>query len=359
MKVKILIKGNFSEGNFGDDALLLACHQLLTNLGFDTVAAYNDQLYYPRDLAMNAKVGAFNNNDVDLVLYAGGTQFFSFSSEKNSLLQNIKRRLSAYKWLISQRTNYAMIGVGLGPFKNGIKKSIFAKTLIKKSSFTWVRDNYSYQECNRLGVNNFHLGSDLCFLSEFQQWCDLKSNFSEKVNKIGIVLRHWKHNEGNKYIDKVFELSERLEEANFEFNFYLFSEKEDVLVEEILIAKGIEYIKWDAKKFTFKEFLSELDSCDLFVTARYHTAIFSTLMQKPFITVGIDQKLTYLSSQFNNDCFNWYPHNSVDELFSKVSFINENYLPLQKNIVETKAKMEELSNNASKLFGDYLLSVLK
>jgi len=359
LKSKILIKGNFSEGNFGDDALLLACHQLLGNLGIDAVSIYNcEELYYPKDLAANAKVGMLNNKDVELVLYAGGTQFFSFSSEKENLIQNLKKRISAFKWGVNQRSKYAMIGVGLGPFKNGIKENVFAKTIIKKSSFTWVRDEYSYKECDSLGAVDFHLGADLCFLSEFQKWCSLKPNNSGKINKIGIVLRHWKYNDGNAYINKLIELSERLKIANHKLVFYLFSYKEDIIVEDVLKANKIDYLKWDAKEFTFKEFLEELERCDLFITARFHAAIFSTLMQKPFITVGLDQKLTYLSSLFNNDCFNWCPDDSIDALLSKISYIDENYIPLKKGITETKENMQRLSDNASVLFGDYVNSIV-
>ncbi|MDG1330407.1 MAG: polysaccharide pyruvyl transferase family protein [Flavobacteriaceae bacterium] len=360
MKPSILIKGNFSEGNFGDDALLLACHQLLTRLGLDHVSVYNcDYLYYAKDLAKTAQVGLFDNNDVELVLYAGGTQFFSFCTEKNSFLKKIKSRLSAYKWVKSQHSNYAMIGVGFGPFSNGIKEHIFAGAIIKKSSFTWVRDHYSFDECISLGIENFHLGADLCFLSEFQEWCNLKPNNANKVEKIGIVIRHWKHGEGNIYINKLIELSKRLKKTNYDLEFYLFSDKDDALVEDILVANKIKYVKWAKSKYTFREFLAELETCDLFVTARFHTAIFSTLMQKPFITVGLDQKLTYLSSQFDNECFNWYPDKSVEELTQKVTYVSENYMSLKENITKAKIKMETLSDNAGKLFNEYLQSITK
>ena len=111
--------------------------------------------------------------------------------------------------------------------------------------------------------------------------------------------------------------------------------------------------------YTFREFLAELETCDLFVTARIHTAIFSTLMQKPFISVGLDQKLTYLSSQFDNECFNWYPDKSVEELTQKVTYVSENYMSLKENITKAKIKMETLSDNAGKLFNEYLQSITK
>ena len=359
MKSKILIKGNFSEGNFGDDALLLACHQLLTRLGLNHLSIYNcDHLYYAKDLANSAKVGVLNN-DVELVLYAGGTQFFSFSEEKSSLLQKLKSRLSAYKWLRSQRSNYAMIGVGLGPFNNGIEENIFARTIIKKSSFTWVRDQYSYNECKNLNVSNFYLGADLCFLSEFQQWCNLAPNKAIQIKKIGVVLRHWKYGDGNSYINKLIELSKTLKESNYELEFYLFSDTEDVLVENILATHAIKYVKWAESNYTFKKFLAELETCDLFITARFHTAIFSTLMQKPFITVGLDQKLTYLSSQFDNECFNWNPDSSVNALIDKVSYIDDNYISIKESMVNIKSKMQRLSDEAGRLFNDYIKSILK
>ncbi|WP_299396373.1 polysaccharide pyruvyl transferase family protein [uncultured Gelidibacter sp.] len=359
MKSKILIKGNFSEGNFGDDALLLACHQFLTKLGLDDDTVYDcDELYYPRDLAANANVGSPSSNDVQLVLYAGGTQFFSFTSKKSGFIEKLKIRLSAYKWMINQRSKYAMIGVGLGPFNNGIKEDIFASSILKKSSFTWVRDQYSYEECRSLNLQNYHLGADLCFLSEFQEWCNFKINPANNIKKIGVVLRHWKYEEGNAYVNKLIELSELLKKDNFELEFYLFSDKEDVAVENLLLEHKVGFIKWDAKIFSFKGFLSQLESCDLFITARFHTAIFSTLMYKPFITVGLDQKLTYLASQFDNDCFNWDPKDSVDVLYNKVTSINKNYNSLKENIVKTKSQMEILSNDAGILFRDYLKSNL-
>ncbi|WP_439185735.1 polysaccharide pyruvyl transferase family protein [Carboxylicivirga taeanensis] len=351
----IIIKGNFAEGNFGDDALLLAFHQLIDKSGVTSAAKYaSSTLAYHKDLALNAEVTQTLAQPSDLIIYAGGTQFFSFNENKTSLYDYFKSRLSSFIWKLKQTNRFAMVGVGIGPFMNDSYENRFAKVLVQKSEFIWVRDQSSLHYCEQTKSSSTYLGADMCFMSDFQEWCNFQLNPAKSIKKIGIVLRDWKYGQGNNYIKSLIELPELLHKQGYEVSFYVFSEENDSMLEKILNKNGIAYKKWLPQQTCFKSYLAELNTCDLFITSRYHAAVFSTLMEKPFITIGLEQKLTNYSSSFENEAMNWLPNSSLSELLKNISLIDSDYAKFVNEICKKKKYFTSLSDKCAKTFSKYI-----
>lgn len=355
----LIIKGNFAEGNFGDDALLMAFHQMLNNAGVSSSAKYDcEYLAYNKDLAENAQIFTGSVQPTDIIIYAGGTQFFSFESKEPSVYQFLKSRISAYIWKKRVKQVFAMVGIGLGPFHNKLHEVAFASAIVEKAHFIWVRDALSLDFCSNLNKEKTLLGADLCFLSKFQQWCGLPQNDADHIQKIGIILRDWRYGQGSDYINDLIQLPFQFDGKKYAFEFYLFSENNDPNLEKTLINNNLPYTKWSPGKDDFKDYLRKLQSCDLFVTSRYHGAVFSTLMNKPFVIVGLEQKLTYFASLFDQKTMIWTPGTDIAHLVEAILYIDRDYPVYKNRIIQTKKLLENSSDNVAESFFTYLRSTL-
>ena len=377
MKYKIIIKGGYGFGNFGDDALLYVLHEYFSNFFSKNELAYSGE----KSNYLTKIIGEYDvvPNDADfsnlteILMFGGGTQFYSF--DVSSFISRIKfshLRLIANPAELAKRIKYVYhsvlkkyfkktqnysndltilsIGIGLGPFYNSKDRSIELNTeyLFKKMDFIAVRDLFSLAKCQEWDVNA-NLYSDICYYWDNPLF---KVNNSKKsINKIGIIVRDWKLTEKEGYYNEnLLRFSKFMLESGKDVSYFVFSQLTDSEWIDTLKKNNIKYHLWNPKIDTFDSYISLLSEMDLFITARYHGAIFSTLLNKPFITINIEPKLSLVNELFNNASKSWeYPY-KIERLVKLVEEIDTKYPEYIQNIIHQKEKQIDL---AKTMFSDF------
>lgn len=368
---KVLVKGSIGNFNFGDDLLIFSMIKYLRSYNYDLeIEVFSRSAYISRFVEDAKLVGERDKRDsYDLLLYAGGTQFATFRKWKNQLFINyldqiillIKKPgkiIDKIKKIWSKRsptiyTKIALVGVGIGPFFE--HDSFFNKTmdLLKGSHFVAVRDVLSLEICKTNGVKCKN-GSDLIFSLPEKYWIPFKTNVN-KNKKIAIIIRDWDYSkEKASFIRQIAALAE----GNETLRIISFCEPKDKKGINFLLKEGYgdRLDIWDPENMQIEDFLYHLASYDLFVTTRYHGALVAALMGKPFMSIGIEPKLTMVAEKFNMPIWN-YPY-SIDDFKKGIKIIDENYSAMTQSIndiVEVERdKNEEMLNDLNDLLDDIL-----
>lgn len=371
-KKKILVKGSYGETNFGDDLLMCVLENFFNEKfpNHDVTFCGAKNKYVSKLLNNSSFTDNIEAEVADVLVYGGGTQFFSFKEERsriedlfvsffNLLINNRKRLLN----LILNKLNFntkntialqSSIGIGIGPFINNSRSENLSKLFLKDSKYLAVRDEVSLGYCQKWGLDNAILGADICF-SDFLKF---DSNFISKPKrisekkKIGVIVRDWKHEkEGRAYYDSLLEFVKITDNnSEFEIQFIIFAPKKDL--EWIDILKGRNVLCWDPNTVTISSFLSQMDEFDAFISSRYHGAIFGLLLGKPVICIEIEPKLKILTEQIK-ELYLWKKPFDVNELTNLLLSLDYS-VQYEKSVNHQK----ELSNSMFLSFETYLKSVL-
>lgn len=369
-ETKLLIKGAIGNYNFGDDLLSFSICQhinLLDKRHHLTLISDSQYLYKHIE---NIKIVNYYNlrGSYDMLIYAGGTQFASFGkknqpkiriikiivsnlSNLNLLWSKIKNRifgLQSYKY-----DKLAMLGIGIGPFfiKNSYYDSVIS--LLKKSDLISVRDKLSTSLCRENSIS-FIDGSDLVYSIPNSFWLEFKKQNETKVNikNIGIIIRDWEHSkEQASFIYKMnFFLN-----TKYKIQFFSFYKRQDVKCIQYLTDSGFgnSITIWDPENMSFHSIISMLSKNDLLITARYHGAIVASVLNIPFISIGIEPKLTMVADLFKMPCWN-YPY-KFDDCLYQINDLDLNYnqkinsikLQVEKEIDKNNTMMDKFNSMLS------------
>jgi polysaccharide pyruvyl transferase WcaK-like protein len=370
---KILVKGSIGNFNFGDDLLIFSMIKCLGSYNYDLeIEVFSRSAYISRFVEDAKLVGESNKrNSYDLLLYAGGTQFATFRKWESQLLINYLEQIillikkpskiiDKIKKIWSKRsaTSYrkiALVGVGVGPFFE--HDSFFNKTidLLKGSHFVAVRDVLSLEICKTNGIKCKN-GSDLIFSLPKKYWIPFKTNVNKK-KKIAFIIRDWEYSkEKASFIKQIATITKENEVCRI----ISFCEPRDKKGIGFLLKEGYgdKLDIWDPENMQIEDFLYHLSSFDLFVTTRYHGALVAALMGKPFMSIGIEPKLTMVAEKFNMPIWN-YPY-SIDDFKNSIKSIDENYSAMTQSvndIIEVERdKNEEMLDGLNVLLDDILKS---
>ena len=241
-----------------------------------------------------------------MVFYGGGTQFFSFSEhsffkkleyvlKKGKLLRVIK---SKFRKMKPDSSLKIMIGMGLGPF---VDKDVERKTksIIETAEVVHVRDDFSLAHCKNWGIAASKY-VDLCFYTERFNDIAKKANTEKDFYDVGFIVRDWGYRETD-YADKLIAAAKELKALGVSSRFIIFSSKEDEKSRSKLMTAGVDFLEWYDDESRFEEFMLELNRHNMFITARFHGAIFASLLNKPFAIISIDRKLEYYADLFDFD----------------------------------------------------------
>jgi len=329
-EIKVLIKGAYGVGNLGDDMLMIACNSLIKKvISEEKTAVLSHNAKYLKRLLPDTLFIPISSCAIrcDLLVFGGGTQFFSFPLTKkakmfslNQITLTIKSPLKTLKkiyerYILKYRVfpqKYAALGLGFGPFIAESVEEIKTKKLLKKTDFIAVRDINSLEICRNWGIKNALLRTDLCFIPEiFDIIYDYQERPSSSKKRIGVIVRDWPHSsEGNSYIIPIQEAIKELRSLGFEMQYVLFNKRDKKWI-ETLINDRESFILWEPEKNDMKSFFSELHQFDAFITARYHGAVFSAILKKPVICIEIEPKLYHISKLLENGSELWnLPFNS-------------------------------------------------
>jgi polysaccharide pyruvyl transferase WcaK-like protein len=360
-KYKLIIKGGYGLTNFGDDALLyVLSSNLLPYFNKNDVAFACYKNNYNK-LFINGfeiiNVSEYKNTPTKVLIYGGGTQFYNFKKPP-SLLRKYLSRIKQFllfkkegKILSNQNYDYiGALGIGVGPFENDYKQSkeLLTKIKFKEMSFISIRDHSSFELCNKWHIDNFRLESDICYSLDNQYFFQKQKN--KKIQKIGIIVRDWDHTkEGSAYYEKISTLYDKLKKENIEVTLILFATNSDNYWNNKK-ADFENVLEWIPEKMSMDFFIEKLNTFDLFITARYHGAIFSTLLGKPFISIVVEQKLSLISDIFINSSEKWIYPFDVSSRIDKIKIIDVNYSHYCEETIKEALKQKELSEIMFKRF---------
>lgn len=310
--MKILIKGYYGRRNFGDDALL---YSVLEALKYKKCSLYIEEKSHSHYIDDMGAVNVWDENmDMDVILHAGGTQFFSFGKasvrEKleywvdyferkpllaakelcDALLRKITKDTKVSR-VTSKDALRLAIGIGIGY----VRDPDYRKSLINQlNSFNSIcpRDSYTLDFLRENVSDRVSLtpGADLCYKG-FED--AVKKINAKKIKKrIGVILRDFKWIDDEKLNGFIISESMSLVADGYEVVFYALSEEEDTKYIRMAERQGQNLKVWSVSEgVNFSEYIEEIGRCERIITSRYHGAVFASLLKIPHLLVGIDKKM--------------------------------------------------------------------
>lgn len=366
----IVIRGGYGATNFGDDALMKVIYdQFIIDKGSVTFSSTYDD--YLKKLAPLASFIPFKEtyHEFDILIYGGGTQFFSFQRKPNifkrfsnfinskNKTEKLKAILGAFKKsYIPEKDIFKKValGVGVGPFLPTADPVAETKAmnLFKSFNFISVRDSYSNKKMQEWGIKNYHYLTDICYVSNHSEF--LKNN-SATIKKIGIIVRDWYHTkEGDSYKSELLNSSQILRDQGYSLQYIIFAEKRDPNWLSTLKSKKEDLLIWEPDSISVDEFINKLSGFDLLITARYHGAVYSSLLGIPFLSIAVEQKLKLINEVHKNGSESWdFPFNS-DKLIQKIEKINNDYTTYRNSIIKSCKEQVLLAKEMKSKFIDFV-----
>lgn len=353
---KVLIRGCIGNKNFGDDLLIYAISLVMRQVS-DKCDCYflADNVKYLDNIVDDIKIiepfklkGKF-----DVIIYAGGTQFASFKNKTARRFPSIKRVLhlivspSLFWFKLLNKLGFStfsyekifFVGIGIGPF---YKKDNYYNSVIKLLQSTEVLIVRDFLSCKICEENNIKciLGSDLVYTIPLNFWDKYKNDKlrNSKITSVAIIFRDWKFTDDDgKFVHSIKELTKY-----YDITFFSFADYADQECYKYLVTNNFNIKQWAPNTMSLNSFMNELQKCDLFITARYHGAVVATLMNKPFITIGIEPKLKMIAKLFEMPCWH-YPYN-ISECVEYVKKIQDEYTQIQEQLELIVSKEHKKAN---------------
>ncbi|OOY04245.1 polysaccharide pyruvyl transferase family protein [Thioclava sp. F28-4] len=314
--MKILLRGYYGFGNFGDDLLLIATHAIVrgfyptaeiyvlaNNMDFCdqgmSGARYRDYIY--RLLEGDVTIIDWRTRgSFDLEIHGGGGVFQPGRRSWKFTLQNIfahifrvrhigKVALPVRKLLGKQERRVSKRSIGIG---NSINfHNFFAENLVRnmeqlgRLDKIWVRDSTSLENGRRLGAC-CEIGTDLAF-AHSASFSKLKVPATHRKG-VGVILCGRKRS------------SLEMIEASLSHDwdcpptFVFFEESYDADLIRTVSQAGYASIVWRPWSLTIDEFARELAKFSVVISNRFHGVISATLLGVPSITIADSEKLRSL-----------------------------------------------------------------
>jgi polysaccharide pyruvyl transferase WcaK-like protein len=329
----VLIRGGFGYGNFGDDMLMIAAHELTArSVDPEKVAFLVHQDGYLDTLLPHIRtLPAARTNRIATrrLVYGGGTQFYSFRRTRfrrlprgsailkalagpRSFAKKVRSRFAKHHYTtdVEEYDKVAAIGIGIGPFVENSIEERRAKEIFREMDFVAVRDPASLQWCNRWGVKRVVLRADLTFLPDCWErlQCRMAHRSDGTVQNVGLVVRDWPHSSlGDAYAGNLMVGARKLRQAGFTCDFVCFAKRTDTSFLDRLTKERENVISWNPPHDSVASFLSKLSHFDAFVTARYHGAIFAAMLRKPVVCINLEPKLELVAQLLGDGARLWNP----------------------------------------------------
>ncbi len=368
MKTQVLVQGYYGAGNLGDDALMVACFELLSQLYPPKAITFRSTKLVPylHRLVPNAHMVETETqfDSVGLQVYGGGTQHFTFPL-------TVQRNSPAFKpfpiapppagWHFFQRkqkqstpliARRAAIGIGLGPFDRE-EDQAGPRQLFQQFGYIAVRDAASLEICRQWGLTHAVLRSDLCFLTEL--WGELPQAHQPHPQSpfhLGVIVRDWPHSvEGATYREPLQQVVADLRRNDIQVTYVLFQKGEAWETE--LTERGEMVEVWDPNLDTIPRFLSRLAQFDCLLTARYHGAVFGALLGKPIICIEIEPKLS-LAAELLAGHHLWRQPFLPEACLAQIYDILHNYKQAQTLLLQAASNQRRLANKMKQEFCNFV-----
>lgn len=337
----VLVVGAYGVGNLGDDALLVSVLKTIRQVVPDTdicVTIIRPTSYLGRCYPNIRFIPLQSGHRIcgKVLVYGGGTQFYSF---RDSTPTKVGRILRASRYLIHplklwRRLHHCTydfehaigVSIGIGPFVQGSFPQKQAERKLKSCNWISVRDTVSAQYCRNLGIDNVHQYSDLCFARTLWDEIPTREPRTGEMRRAGVVVRDWPHTrEGQSYFGKVKEGVRKLRREEIEIRYISFAPQADSQTLSDLNSSAEDILQWDPTQKTLREFIEELASFDLLISARAHGIIMGAALGIPSIAIEVEPKLRLICDKLTSGTRIWSPPFDPDELVQKVMSMRDNW----------------------------------
>ncbi len=303
---KIMISGYFGFNNIGDEAILKSM-----------VRAFKEKIpqvkiavlsHNPLQTSQTYKVKAINRlhlikiirclRNVNLFISGGGGLLQDSTGKGWSILYYLGLILITK----TVKVPVMIYAQGIGPINKKINK-LLIKWILNKVNLITVRDNHSKKLLNNLGVSgpSIYVNSDPVFLLKKKNINHIIDNHpyiqnlinSDNRPLIGISVREYKSkgSDSKRIFAQVADYL--IENYQAKIIFFPFQFDEDVHINEEILSLMKNKAEVLKIKLEPEELLSVLSQLSLVVGVRFHSIVFSSMANIPFIAFNYDPKVRY------------------------------------------------------------------
>lgn len=366
---KIVLKGFYGFGNFGDDILMLTTYKITKEIFPQAEILISSESknpnyihkYFPGIKIINAT----ENLKVDWTIHGGGGVFFDFKNHSTPYLllnqfikligyNNYRRLYESYQSLKGQtftkQNARAGLGIGVGTYTPSSNR--FFSDILSLSSFDilLVRDDTSTVNANQyIPSKNIHKASDLAFLFNYWMPC---IPAPQKKESIGFILRDWAFNDHVAVLTKV---AKHLSNTGHSVKFFALDETSDTKYIKLAGSIGPVYT-WRPEEVTLEHYLSELMTCQLVVSSRAHGAIVPACLGIPVLCVCIEPKLTQVATMLKNSAYVVNAPFIKDEILKNIDQALQKSSLIREAIIEDVARNNKEMSEGISLFRNFVLT---
>lgn len=365
--VKIVLKGYFGAGNFGDDILLHvvsgAVKQVTDTpivLSCSKEASYlRHHSHGPFDIRRHS-APVFDSH---ILVYAGGGQFFGFrqGSTLEFIRQQILRRFGfkvarqltaamggKRKMAGSTPSHIAAVGVSVGPFVRGSASEYAAALRLGECGHITVRDEASSQQIRRWKLNAaVSCLPDLSFA--YRRWSRSYDDTGARSGRpaIGIILRRWLYSD-EEWVSNLRNAASQLKESGYAVDFVSLCSSDDGPTLNTL-APTEKLVAYDPERTSIDEFAKQLSEYDLIISGRAHGVFTAAIFNIPCIAIELEPKLTLATNTTSFNSGSWKHPWDAENLVAKVnSMINR-----RSNTDDQRSQLLELELGAETAISDF------
>jgi polysaccharide pyruvyl transferase WcaK-like protein len=340
---KILLKGFYGFGNFGDDILMITTYRIIKEVFPEAeilVGSESKNPDYIHTYLEGVKiVNSTANLEVDWIIHGGGGVFFDFTNHStkyiflNQFIEFIGYRTyrNLYQTFRKLRghgivNQKGRVGFGIGVGTYTPSSNRFFSDILALSSFDilFVRDDASVLNAKKyISSESIYKSSDLAFL--FHHWMPAQIKKTAEPASIGFILRDWAF---NSHVAVVLEVAKTLQAQGHRVRFFALDEDSDAKFIQSANAISPVYC-WKPTEMTVAGFLSELSACKLIISSRAHGAIVAACLGIPVCCVCIEPKLHQIAAMLNTSARPIREPFTTENILNKITDTLEE-LPLLK-----------------------------
>ena len=359
---KIMISGYFGFNNTGDEAILKSM-----------VRAFKEKIpqvkiavlsHNPLQTSQTYKVKAINRlhlikiirclRNVNLFISGGGGLLQDSTGKGWSILYYLGLILITK----TVKVPVMIYAQGIGPINKKINK-LLIKWILNKVNLITVRDNHSKKLLNNLGVSgpSIYVNSDPVFLLKKKNINHIIDNHpyiqklinSDNRPLIGISVREYKSNGSDSKRIFAQAADYLIENYQAKIIFLPFQFDEDVHINEEILSLMKNKAEVLKIKLEPEELLSVLSQLSLVVGVRFHSIVFSSMANIPFIAFNYDPKVRYFVEDLGlSELLLEIDENaSLKNFQEKIEYVIENNDKIKDILLEKANNLEvkALANN--------------
>ncbi len=352
----IIISGYFGFGNCGDEAILMAMIQQLSQIvSKENIVVLSQN---PKKTKMLYGVNSvFRLNP--FLIFRQMKKCAVFISGGGGLLQDVSGKGLSIIYYLSLillarlfKIPNVIYGQGIGPIRREINRKILRLTL-SKTNLIIVRDEQSQLLLQQIGIEkeSVLVYADPSFLlkkeqlsSEIEKYYFLGPRYGKSINKmtIGVIIRNCKEIEQD-YNQKVLQLAKVADHLITKYQsrliFIPFQIDNDLTLLNDVIKQmknsSVDCLEREINPAQMLSFFSELS---LTIGMRFHAILFSTINNNPFIAIDYDPKVrNYVNSLELPELLLNLNQLTIKYIDYKLQYINDNWEKI-KSILDTNTK---------------------